>query len=88
MAFFIKVFLSGIITVKFYERALISLRPNFSRNVDVMSTMEYELRPPEYGLCKLCLASNFLMMRTMFLRSLYLVCSSLILWTEVIASEG
>ena len=61
--------------------------PNRSKKVDVMSTIEYELSPPEYGLCKLCLASSFFMISTMFLKSLYFFWSSMILWTEEMARE-
>ena len=61
--------------------------PNFSKKVEVMRTIEYELSPPEYGLCRSCLASNFLIIRTMFLRSVYFFYNSLILCTDEMARE-
>jgi len=50
---------------RFWESALLCLMPNFSRKVEVIKTIEYELSPPEYGLCRLCLARSFFTIKTM-----------------------
>ena len=57
-------------------------------NVEAIKTIEYEFRPPWYDLFRSYFWSNFLTIRTIFLKSLYLSVNSFILYTEEMAREA